>query len=76
MPIQRLRELADKDDVGDMVTFRCPTCSSCLRCKESKTVKARTRQEEVEQEIIEKSVHVDFVKRRVCVDLPFIKDPV
>ena len=76
MPIQRLRELADKDDDGDMVTFRCPTCSSCQRCKESKRVKARTRQEEVEQEIIEKSVHVDFNKQRVCVDLPFIKDPV
>ena len=76
IPIQRLRELADQDDKGDLVTYRCPTCSSCERCKASTRMKARTRQEEVEQEVIERSVDVDWEQGKVFVTLPFVKDPV
>ena len=38
-------------------------------------MKARTRQEEIEQEIIERSVQVKFDEKKVWVDLPFLKDP-
>ncbi|MEL6802928.1 MAG: hypothetical protein AAFO91_03995, partial [Bacteroidota bacterium] len=42
IPIQRLKELADKDDVGELVTYRCSECASCQRCKESPRMKAWT----------------------------------
>ena len=35
IPIQRLKELADKDDIGELVTYRCSDCAKCQRCKES-----------------------------------------
>merc|ERR1712240_45284 len=50
IPIQRLKELADKDDIGELVTYRCSECASCQRCKESPRMKARSRREEIEQD--------------------------
>jgi hypothetical protein len=76
VPIARLREIIDQDDTGNIVSYRCPNCSKCLKCKESGKIKAVTLQESVEQAIIEKSVTIDKEKRKVFVDLPFIKDPV
>ena len=76
IPIQCLKELADKDDVEELVTYRCLDCAKCQRCKESPRLKARIRQEEMEQEIIECSVQVNFDDKKVLVDLPFLKDPV
>ena len=76
VPIARLREIIDQDDTGNIVSYRCPNCSKCLKCKESGKIKAVTLQESVEQAIIEKSVSIDKEKGKVFVDLPFIKDPV
>ena len=33
IPIARMRVLLDQDDVGDSVSFRCPDCAKCLKCK-------------------------------------------
>ena len=76
VPIARLREIIDQDDVGQEVSYRCPTCSKCVKCKESGKTQAVTLQESVEQDIIEKSVTVDKEKGKVFVDLPFLRDPV
>ena len=76
VPIARLREIVDQEDVGDVVSYRCPACSKCVRCKESGKTRAITLQEAVEQDIIEKSVTIDREKGKVYVDLPFLKDPV
>ena len=40
IPIARLRELTDEDDVGDLVTYRCSNCSKCQDCKNSNRSKA------------------------------------
>ena len=75
VPIARMRELIDQDDINDMVTFRCPACSKCLQCKMSRKRTAISLQEAMEQEIIEKSVTLSSVLKKVVVKLAFIKDP-
>ena len=76
IPIARLREMVDADDVDEIITYRCPTCTKCIECKGSNKLKARSLQESVEQSIIERSVEVDLENNIVKVDLPFLKDPV
>lgn len=76
IPIARLRELVDADDVGELVSYRCPTCTKCQECRTSDKTKAMSLQESREQTIIEKSVELDLENQLVRVDLPFLKDPV
>ena len=35
VPISRIRQLIDQDDITDTVSYRCPECSSCLDCKKT-----------------------------------------
>ena len=67
--IQRLKELADKDNILELVTYRCSDCAKCQRCKENPRLKARTRQEEIKQEIIERSVQVNFDEKSSVAEL-------
>ena len=76
IPIARLRNLVTPDDTESMVTYRCPSCSRCTACKQSPKNRAMTLTESVEQRIIEASVSIDYTKKSVFVDLPFLKDPV
>ena len=76
IPLSKSKGLIDEGDIENIVEYRCPTCSRCTECKESSRYKTRSLQETMEQEIIEKSVHVDLDAGKVFVDLPFIVDPV
>lgn len=76
IPLSKLKGLQDEIDIPDIVEFRCDTCANCPTCRISARAKTKSLQESFEQEIIEKSVHVDLEKATVFVDLPFIKDPV
>lgn len=75
IPISRMRELIDQDDIGDTVSYRCPTCSKCITCKKTSKENAVSIQGKVEQEALEKSVHVDLVSKTCWVDVPFLQDP-
>ena len=55
-PIQRLGELADQDDKGDLVTYRCPTCSSCKKCTSDPYITNSTNTEDFSDSGL---VHVD-----------------
>ena len=66
----------DQDDIGDMVSFRCPECSKCLACKKSQRITAVSLQEAREQVIIEQSVKICEENNTVIAKYPFLKDPV
>ena len=76
IPIARMRELVDKDDTADTITYRCPDCSKCVVCKRSRKRTAVLLQKAAEQTVIESSVKLDLENQRVLVTLPWIRDPV
>ena len=63
------------EDTGTNILYRCMDCRNCLKCLKGSDIEEISIQEEVEQNIINKSVTVDFEKRICTVKLPFIADP-
>ena len=76
IPIARLRNAVDDEDSGDIGGFRCTECSKCLTCKTSSKRTAISLREAREQRLIEDSVGIDLIQKRVTVNYPFLKDPV
>ena len=76
IPLSKLKGLQDEVDIPEIVEFRCDSWANCPTCKMSARSKTKSLQESFEQQVIEKSVHVDMVEAKVWVDLPFIKEPV
>ena len=75
IPLSKLKGLQEELDIPEVVEFKSSSCVNCPTCKLSARAKTKSLQECFEQEVIEKSVYVDVVNRRVLVDLPFIKEP-
>ena len=76
IPLAKLKGLQDEIDIPEILEYKCDACSNCPTCKLSARSKTISLQENFEQEVIKKSVHVDVEQARVWVDLPFIKEPV
>ena len=75
IPISKIRELVDQDDIEQLVTYRCEKCSRCEECKKTPRLTAISLQEAREQKIIEDSVKIDLTNKKVQVILPFLKNP-
>ena len=69
------KRFEDIEHAGSEVTFRCVDCRSCQKCKNGPTAEAMSLQEELEQSMIEKCVHVDTEAARTVARLPFLFDP-
>ena len=74
IPLNKQREFLDEADADSTINYRC---AKCLRCKCSTTSRSKmiSLTEAIEQEAIEKSVHIDLEQKKVFVDLPFTKPP-
>ena len=75
LPISKIRELVDQDDIDQLVTYRCENCAKCEECQKSPRITAQSLQDAREQEMIEKSVRIDFKEEKVFVNFPFLKNP-
>jgi hypothetical protein len=76
IPLSKLKGLLDEDDIPDVRDTKCDACANCSTCRLSARAKTRSLQEEHEQEIIERSVSIDYSAKKVFVDLPFVRPPV
>ena len=76
IPVSQRKEYMDEEDQGLIYSYRCEDCAKCKKCLLSDRNKMMSLQEKMEQEAIEKSVHVNLEEMKVYVDLPFIKPPV
>lgn len=74
IPLQRQRVLLDNSDSSEMINFRCPVCAKC-RCASNPRERLLSVVEQIEQDLIEKSVTVDLVQKRCRISLPFTKNP-
>ena len=71
---QKIFEIAE--NCGSEITYRCVSCRSCKNCKEHDQIEAISIREEVEQDLIGKSIEIDVKKRLSIATLPFIHNPV
>jgi hypothetical protein len=76
IPLSKLKGLIDEDDITEVKETKCDSCANCPSCRLSARAKTRSLQEAYEQEVIEKSVTIDFDAKKVMVDLPFVRPPV
>lgn len=76
VPVSKRKEYFDEEDQSHIANYRCEDCLKCKKCSLSDRSKMMSLQEKMEQEAIEKSVHINLEERKVYVDLPFIKPPV
>ena len=60
---------------GSEITFRCIKCRSCKDCKNHERIEALSIREEVEQDLIDRSVTVDINSRETEASLPLMDDP-
>ena len=62
------------ENAGSEILYRCVNCRSCKVCPKGEKVELMSIQEEVEQDIINKSVVVDIAKGVVMASLPVMCD--
>lgn len=66
----------ESQDAGSSITYRCIKCRSCRICKEHDAIETSSIREEIEQDIINKSVVVDTTNRITMALLPLMHDPI
>merc|ERR1712048_1081236 len=63
------------ENAASEILYRCINCRNCQKCKNGERIESISIKEEVEQDIINKSVSVDTSKGKTEAKLPFIQDP-
>ena len=63
------------EEAGSEISFRCIQCRSCNDCKHHDNIQAISIKEEIEQDLINKSVVVDISNQCTTASLPFTCDP-
>ena len=63
------------ENAGCDVTYRCGECRECKKCKNGPSIEAKSLQDEVEDNLIEKCVTCDLESSFVSAKLPFLADP-
>ena len=75
--VTRNKRIFDEvESAGSEISYRCVKCRDCKNCKNGEKIELISTREEVEQAIIEKSVHVDLKSNITEIVLPFTEDPV
>ena len=62
------------ENAGTQITYRCIDCRNFPECKRSPRLEDINIQEEVEQSLIYRSVHLDFNKSSTTASLPFLTE--
>ena len=70
-----LKIFDEAESAGVEVTYRCVGCRNCLECKRSSRIDSVSIQEEIEQDLINRSVKIDLEKRSTIHMLPFVTNP-
>ena len=60
---------------GSHISYRCPDCRTCSKCKNHRQIEAVSIKEEIQQDQIEKSVNIDTTNLLTTASLPLLDDP-
>ena len=70
-----LKIFKEAEEAGSEITYRCVKCRSCKECKNHERNKALSIKEEVEEDVINRSVIVNVTTRETIASLPCMADP-
>ena len=70
-----LNKFEELDKTGTNISYRCMDCRNCKECKKGSLIEEISIQEEVEQDLINKSVALDIKNRTCTAKLSFTVDP-
>ena len=70
-----IKQFEKVEKAGTEVSYRCLRCRGCLECRKSEMVEVISLQEEMEQELVNKSVSVSLNEGCTSAYLPFLCDP-
>ena len=70
------KRFMEVENAGTEILYRCIKCRECADCKINEQIEHISIQDEIEQNIINKSIKVDLVKGITTAKLPFMMDPV
>ena len=71
----KMKRFEAVENAGSEINYRCVKCRECLDCKRSEEVQCISIQEEVEQDMIDRSIIVDPEKGITVATLPFLENP-
>ena len=71
--INSMNNFEVSENVGSEISYRCVTCRDCKACKNQ--IEDISIKEEVEQDLIKKSITIDTESKIVTAKLPFIHEP-
>ena len=63
------------EEAGCDISYRCVKCRDCKDCKDHSNLESLSLKEEVEQDLINKSVNVEPENKRVIAKLPLLNNP-
>ena len=63
------------EKAGTQINYRCLDCRDCTECRKGSSIEEISIQEDIKQQIIGKSVSVDFENHIASANLPFLSDP-
>ena len=73
--VRQIKRFNEAEHAGSEITYRCVKCRSCKECKNHDETEAVSIREEVEQDLIDRSVKVDVQNCITTAVLPIIHDP-
>ena len=71
-----MKKFEEVEGSGSEITYRCMKCRNCKDCKECDTIESVSIREEMEDQLISKSIKVNLETRTCTAKLPLIYDPI
>ena len=72
---RKWKQFEEVEMAGSEIGYRCVECRGCTNCRSGEQIEAISIREEVEQDLINKSVSVDIQACKTSARLPLLHDP-
>ena len=72
--IKNQKQFNQLEEAGSEITYRCINCCACKTCKDHDQIEMKSIKEEIEQDMINQSVHVDLKQRQTIANLTLMHD--
>ena len=73
--VRKQKNFEAAENAASDISYRCIDCRDCSKCKNGERIESLSLREEVEQDLINKSVTIDMKSRSTVARLPLLGDP-